>query len=84
MVQNSMYLVSRCMVHALYTLEVRKGANQCAKDLNLALKDERMQRRKEAPRCKEFCEPSTDMEKHGSSSRNNKQVGLPRAEVSLN
>ena len=32
------------MVHALHALEVRKGGNQCAEDLNWALKYERMER----------------------------------------
>lgn len=78
-----MYLVSTCPVHALRTLKVGKGANHCAEDLNLALKDERMQKRKADPRCKEFCEPSIEVEKHNSSSRNNKHVGLS-GEASIN
>lgn len=41
-------------------------------------------RRKEAPRCEEFCEPSTEVGKHNPSSRNNKQVGLSGARFSLN
>lgn len=42
------------------------------------------ERRQETSRCKEFCEQSTEVGKHSSSSRNNKQVGLLRAGISPN
>lgn len=80
MEQNSMFLVSRCMVHALYTSEVRQGSNQFAKDLGTeGWKNE--EKRKKALRCKEFCEWSTEVGKHTQLLffKESEQVGLSGA-----